>query len=343
MLSQAGTQLVGALNPLSSSSLLASLGAFGVFLVLFAETGLLIGFFLPGDSLLFTAGLLCTSTAGHPARLSLPLVLLAAAAGALLGAQTGFYIGRAGGRPLLQRSRNRYLHTGAERAERLLARYGYGKAIVLARFIPIVRTVLNPLAGAFGVSTRTFTIWQVAGGLVWSVGITLLGYTLGSAIPSIDTYLLPAIAVIVILSLIPIGIEVWRTRAETRRTAGQASSAPEGTVPAAGGGQPDQAGGGPASGQDRDQAPARPARPLQSATPNQQICALGGRRPNDHQPPRSGGSSPGAGDWPTTRPSAGIGRFVRRTVLMRKPAVASASWQALANRPRTSGTITSRD
>src|SRR5205814_1057149 len=84
---------------------------------------------------------------------------------------------------------------------------------------PIVRTVLNPLAGAFGVSTRTFTIWQVAGGLVWSVGITLLGYTLGSAIPSIDTYLLPAIAVIVILSLIPIGVEVWRTRAETRRTA----------------------------------------------------------------------------------------------------------------------------
>src|ERR1700742_714385 len=135
-----------AVNLLDAHSLLSSFGALGIFVVLFAETGLLIGFFLPGDSLLFTAGLLCTSTAGHPARLSLPLVLLAAAGGALLGAQTGFYIGRAGGQPLLRRSRSKYLRTGAERAERLLARYGYGKAIVLARFIPVVRPVVNPLA-----------------------------------------------------------------------------------------------------------------------------------------------------------------------------------------------------
>src|SRR6185437_15258791 len=224
------------------------------------------------------AGLLCTSTAGHPARLSLPLVLLAAAGGALLGAQTGFYIGRAGGQPLLRRSRNKYLRTGAERAERLLSRYGYGKAIVLARFIPVVRTVLNPLAGAFGVSTRTFTCWQVVGGLLWSVGVTLAGYTLGSAIPSIDTYLLPVIAVIVLLSLIPIGVEVWRTRSEVRASGqqpGQAGQQPDQAsqqpdqadqaddgAPTATGQQPDQAGGGPAStGQHRDQAPARPARP----------------------------------------------------------------------------------
>jgi membrane-associated protein len=212
--------MVTALNPLSSTSLLASLGTFGVFLAMFAETGLLIGFFLPGDSLLFTAGLLCTGTVPHAAHLSLPLVILAAASGALLGAQTGFYIGRAGGGPL-QRSRNRYLRTGADRAGRLLDRYGQRKAIVLARFIPVVRTVLNPLAGALGVPTRTFTVWQVIGGLLWSAGVTLAGYTLGSAIPSIDTYLLPAIAVIVILSLIPIGIEVYRTRSAVRRGAGQ--------------------------------------------------------------------------------------------------------------------------
>ena len=86
-----------ALNPLSSTSLLASLGALGVFLALFAETGLLIGFFLPGDSLLFTAGLLCATTSSGKVHLSLPLVLLAAAGGALLGAQTGFVIGRKGG------------------------------------------------------------------------------------------------------------------------------------------------------------------------------------------------------------------------------------------------------
>ena len=185
--------------------------------MLFAETGLLIGFFLPGDSLLFTAGLLCTAAPGHPARLSLPLVIVAAVGGAILGAQTGFYIGRTGGRRLLERGRSRRLRASGERAGELLARYGYGKAIVLARFIPVIRTVVNPVAGAVGVPARTFTIWQAAGGLLWSAGVTLAGYALGSAIPGIDTYLLPAIAVIVLISFIPIGIELLRSRRGARR------------------------------------------------------------------------------------------------------------------------------
>jgi membrane-associated protein len=185
--------------------------------VLFAETGLLIGFFLPGDSLLFTAGLLCTAAPGHPARLSLPLVIVAAVGGAILGAQTGFYIGRTGGRRLLERGRSRRLRASGDRAGELLARYGYGKAIVLARFIPVIRTVVNPVAGAVGVPARTFTIWQAAGGLLWSAGVTLAGYALGSAIPGIDTYLLPAIAVIVLISFIPIGIELLRSRRAARR------------------------------------------------------------------------------------------------------------------------------
>jgi membrane-associated protein len=187
--------------------------------VLFAETGLLIGFFLPGDSLLFTAGLLCTAAPGHPARLSLPLVIVAAVGGAILGAQTGFYIGRTGGRRLLERGRSRRLRASGDRAGELLARYGYGKAIVLARFIPVIRTVVNPVAGAVGVPARTFTIWQAAGGLLWSAGVTLAGYALGSAIPGIDTYLLPAIAVIVLISFIPIGIELLRSRRGARRGA----------------------------------------------------------------------------------------------------------------------------
>ena len=212
MLSQGGAHLVAALNPLSSTSLLASLGALGVFLALFAETGLLIGFFLLGDSLLFTAGLLCTS-GSHSVHLSLPVVILAAIGGALLGAETGYYIGR-GGRPLVSHSRNRFLRQGTERSGQLLERYGYGKAIVLGRFIPVVRTVLNPMAGALDVPVRTFTIWQVIGGIIWSAGVTLAGYALGSTIPSIDTYLLPIIAVIVIVSLIPIGLELLRSRRE---------------------------------------------------------------------------------------------------------------------------------
>ena len=165
MLQLAGLPSAVALNPLSSTSLLASLGALGVFLALFAETGLLIGFFLPGDSLLFTAGVLCAGSSSSKIHLSLPLVLLAAAGGALLGAQTGFAIGRKGGRAWLGRTRNRFLLRGAERSEHLLSRYGYGKAIVLARFVPVVRTVLNPMVGALDVPARSFTIWQVAGGL----------------------------------------------------------------------------------------------------------------------------------------------------------------------------------
>jgi membrane-associated protein len=221
MLHLAGVHAEVALNPLSSTSLLASLGALGVFLVLFAETGLLIGFFLPGDSLLFTAGLLCAGSSSGKTHLSLPLVLLAAAGGALLGAQTGFVIGREGGKPLLEHNRNRYLSRGAERSRDLLSRYGFGKAIVLARFIPIVRTVLNPMVGALDVPARVFTIWQVVGGLIWSVGVTLLGYGLGSTIGNVDTYLLPIITAIVVLSFVPIVIELVREK-KSARTGGRA-------------------------------------------------------------------------------------------------------------------------
>src|ERR1700736_4055447 len=203
-----------AVNLLSSSSLLSSWGVLGLFAIVFAETGLLIGFFLPGDSLLFAAGLAASTTAGSKLHLPLAGVLVAAAAGALLGAEVGYFIGRAAGPPLLNRSRSRALRRGTERAADLLARYGYGKAIVLARFIPVVRTVANPLVGTLGVPVATFTLWQGGGGLVWSLGITLAGYALGSTIPGIDQYLLPAIAVIVVLSVLPILIELRRSRRE---------------------------------------------------------------------------------------------------------------------------------
>ncbi|MFC4332876.1 DedA family protein [Streptomyces andamanensis] len=201
-----------AVNVLDAQSLLAAFGVLGVGAVMFAETGLLIGFFLPGDSLLFTAGLLCTGTADRGVRLSLLPLLLTAAAGALAGSQCGFVLGRRAGGALLARSRSRRLHEGARRAEELLGRYGYAKAIVLARFVPVVRTVLNPMAGALGVPVRTFTVWQVAGGLLWSVGLILAGYALGSSVPDVDRYLLPVIALIVAVSLIPVAAEVVRSR-----------------------------------------------------------------------------------------------------------------------------------
>jgi membrane-associated protein len=204
---------------MSAQFWLASLGAFGVFVVVFAETGLLLGVFLPGDSLLFTAGVACSThlglgPTGSPG-LSLPWVLAAAALGAVAGAQVGFVAGRRGGRALLARTRNRQVRSGLQRAQRLLTRYGYGKAILLGRFIPVVRTVINPVAGVLAVPNRVFLRWQLLGGLLWSLGITLAGYALGSSVPDVDRYLLPAIAAVIGLSLLPVGWEIVRARRHT--------------------------------------------------------------------------------------------------------------------------------
>ncbi|WP_055702251.1 DedA family protein [Streptomyces silaceus] len=201
-----------AVDVLDARSLLSAFGVLGVATVLFAETGLLIGFFLPGDSLLFTAGLLATGSGRGGLRLPLGPLLIAAAVGALAGAQIGCLIGRKGGATLLARSRSRRIHEGARRAQVLLERYGYGKAVVLARFVPVVRTVLNPMAGALGVPLRTFTLWQVVGGLAWSLGLTLAGYALGSSVPNVDRYLLPLVALIVVVSLLPLAAELYRAR-----------------------------------------------------------------------------------------------------------------------------------
>ncbi len=205
-----------AVNVLDPHSLLASFGPLGVGVVLFAETGLLIGFFLPGDSLLFTAGVLAAAPAGAALHVPLGAVLIAAASGACLGAQTGYLIGRRAGPPLFDSPHRARLGRARDRAEIYLARYGYGRAIVLARFVPVVRTVLNPLAGIVDVPARVFTLWQVVGGLLWSIGVILAGYALGSRISNVDRYLLPIIAVIIVVSLIPIAVELWRAR----RTAG---------------------------------------------------------------------------------------------------------------------------
>ena len=204
-----------ALNPLDANSVLAAFGALGIAAVLFAETGLLVGFFLPGDSLLFTAGLLCT-TSKNGVHLNLAAVLVCAVVGALAGAQVGYVIGAKGGKALLARSKSKQLQHGTVRADEILAKYGHAKAIVLARFIPVIRTVLNPMAGALGVPVRTFTVWQIVGGLLWTVGVTMAGYGLGNTVPNIDTYLLPIIALIVVLSVIPIGLELMRSRKAAR-------------------------------------------------------------------------------------------------------------------------------
>ncbi|MGW4564857.1 DedA family protein [Streptomyces sp. NPDC004561] len=208
-----------AVNPLDSASVLAAFGALGVLAVIFAESGLLVvGFFLPGDTLLFPAGVLCAGSADQPSRLALWQVLVCAAVGAVAGGQVGYLIGRHGGRALLARSSSRRLKEAAGRAEGLLCRYGYGKALVIGRFVPLLRSVLHPVAGALDVPTRPFTVWQCVGGVLWSQALVLAGYTLGASVPQVDDYLLPLVAVVVVLSMLPLLVEARRARRERRES-----------------------------------------------------------------------------------------------------------------------------
>ncbi|MER8185248.1 DedA family protein [Kitasatospora sp. NPDC094015] len=197
------TGLPLAVDPTSGSSLLAGFGALAVLVVIFAESGLLVvGFFLPGDTLLLPAGVLCA--AGHTSgpHLSLWQVMLCAAVGAVAGAQVGFLIGRHGGRSALARSPR--LRSAAARGEALLRRYGYRKAILIGRFVPLIRTVLSPMAGILDVPTRTFTVWQIVAGLLWSQSLVLAGYWLGAAVPGIENYLWLLVGAVVALSLLPV-------------------------------------------------------------------------------------------------------------------------------------------
>jgi membrane-associated protein len=215
-----------AVNLLDAHSLISSFGTIGIAAILFAETGLLFGLFLPGDSLLFTAGVFSATRATATIHLSLGWVLIAAAVGALLGAQTGYGIGRITGPRIFDRPDRPRLTDATARTRAFLDRYGTGKALVLARFVPLVRTAINPLAGAVGVPAGSFITWQVVGGLAWSLGVTLAGWQLGSHIHNIDHYLLPLIAVIIVGSLVPVLLELRRSHARGRPEPGVARSGP---------------------------------------------------------------------------------------------------------------------
>jgi membrane-associated protein len=208
------------LQAISPQHLLSTLGVLALLVVMFAETGLLIGFFLPGDSLLFVAGY--ATSVGGPATLgldhSLPLgwVIVAAAAGALIGAQVGYYIGRHGGPALFRRPDARlFKHEYVERTEAALERFGAARAVVVARFVPILRTFMNPMAGAVRMPVRLFTLWQVVGGLVWTVGLVLLGHYIGH-VGAIRNHIEVFVVVVVVISVLPLLVHLGRERRRSR-------------------------------------------------------------------------------------------------------------------------------
>ena len=176
---------------------------------MFAESGLFIGFFLPGDSLLFTAGLLAATTS---LLTPLPLIILGCAVAAIAGDQVGYSFGQRFGPRLFSQPDSRFLkRQHLARAESFFDRHG-SKTILLARFVPVVRTFAPIVAGASKMHRRTFTIYNVVGGTAWVVLLTTLGWALGTRFPGIADSLDVAILVIVALSLVPIAIEYLRHR-----------------------------------------------------------------------------------------------------------------------------------
>lgn len=185
--------------------LIETIGYVGLFVIIFAESGLLIGFFLPGDSLLFTAGFLASQNI-----LSLPILLVTCFVAAVLGDNVGYAFGHRIGKRLFNREDSLFFHKkNILKAEAFYEKHG-AKAIVIARFMPVVRTFAPIVAGIGSMHYRTFVIYNFVGGVLWAIGLNLAGYFLGKSIPDVDKYLLPIVLVIIIASVAPGAIHILK-------------------------------------------------------------------------------------------------------------------------------------
>lgn len=199
------------------AQIIQTVGYIGLFAIVFAESGLFFGFFLPGDSLLLTAGLLASQ-----GRLDLAVLLLILPVAAILGDAVGYWFGRRTGPRIFNRENSLLFR----RKNLLAARAFYdrhgGKTIVLARFLPFIRTFAPIVAGAVEMPYRRFVLFNVVGALIWGVGVTLAGYFLGQVIPDIDRYFLAVVAVVILVSALPTLLHVIRDYGPAmRRTLGE--------------------------------------------------------------------------------------------------------------------------
>lgn len=186
-------------------TLIRSVGYAGIFAIVFAESGVFLGLFLPGDSLLFTAGFLAAQ--GY---LDIWFLITGCFLAAVLGDNFGYAFGRRVGPRVFRREDSLLFHRAhLDRAQRFYERHG-GKTLILARFLPVIRTFAPILAGVGRMPYRVFFFYNVVGAALWAIGLTALGYWLGSAIPNVDRYLLPIVLAIVIISALPGAIQFLR-------------------------------------------------------------------------------------------------------------------------------------
>mgnify|MGYP006268943461 FL=1 len=202
--------LADLLNP---EAIITSLGTIGVVFTLFIETGLLVGLVLPGDSLLFVAGL-AAGTDALGFQLSLPLLLIFCPLSAFIGSELGYFIGAKYGRALFNRPDGRIFNQERVRyAEEWFNRYGPRKAIIFGRYIPIVRTLMSPLAGILQMDKKLFTLWNGLSAIFWTSSILVIGYLLGERVSgSIDKYLLPIVLALIAISMIPVIRELLKKK-----------------------------------------------------------------------------------------------------------------------------------
>jgi membrane-associated protein len=183
--------------------LIRLVGLYGLIFIIFAETGLMVGFFLPGDSLLVTAGLFAARGDLDITRLLLTLTIAA-----IVGDATGYYIGRKAGHALYNRPNSFFFRKEhLLRTRQFYERHG-GKTIILARFMPVARTFAPVVAGAADMTYRKFATYNITGGVLWITSMTLIGYYLGLAIPDLEKRIHLVVAVVIFLSLLP-AIIAW--------------------------------------------------------------------------------------------------------------------------------------
>ena len=204
-----------AANLFDAHSIVGDLGLAGVLAIIFAETGLLIGLAFPGDSLLFIAGVAASGSGAAilgGASLNPVALFIGAPVAAVLGSQVGHWFGATYGRKLFDRPDGRFFnHQRVAATEKWLSKYGTGKALVLSRFIPFIRTLINPLAGIVGIPVKKFFIWNLAGAVIWTQLVIGAGFVLGEKLKgSVDKYLLPVVALIIVVSVVPVAIEFFR-------------------------------------------------------------------------------------------------------------------------------------
>ena len=208
-------------NPDGLKELIRSGGAPLICAIVFVETGFFVGFFLPGDSLLVTAGVFAALPNGIPLKwLLLPVMFCA-----IVGDQIGYWIGRSAGAALYRREDSLFFRRShLQRAHDFYEKYG-GRAVILARFVPIVRTFCPPVAGAAKMSYLSYLAFDICGGMLWVGAMILGGYSLGRSVPNIGERIHYVIAVVIVVSVLPVVISVYRPRRKLGR-AGDAGSVP---------------------------------------------------------------------------------------------------------------------